>query len=240
MLIKDYFERCYVINLPHRSDRRRAMARELANAGMPLTLGKIEMMPGIRPASAPGWPGIGAYGCFLAHFAVLQRARQQGLANVLVMEDDLTIADSFRAIQESLVEQLRETDWGLVYFGHRLDARPKATPLQPWSEPVVTAHFYGVHARVFDRLIRYLELVQARPAGHPLGGPMHVDGAYSMFRAQNPDVLTLVAAPSLGWQRSSGSDITTAWFDRVPGLMQLANLARAAKQRLTLEKWVAH
>jgi hypothetical protein len=240
MLINDYFERCYVINLPSRTDRRRAMVRELDKVGMSLRPGKVEIMPGIRPTAAPGWPGIGACGCFLAHLAVLQRARQQGLANVLVMEDDLTIDESFPSLQERLVEQLEEVDWGFVYFGHRLGLKADGFPLHPWSEPVVTTHFYGIHGRVFDRLIDYLEQVRARPAGHSLGGPMHVDGAYTMFRAQNLDVLTLVAVPSVGWQRSSGSDVTTAWFDRVPGLTQLASLARAAKQWLPLGRSVGH
>jgi hypothetical protein len=240
MLIKDYFDRCYVINLPSRTDRRRAMARELEKAGMPLTPGRIEIMPGIRPTSAPGWPSIGACGGTLAHLAVLKRAREDGLTNVLVMEDDLAIADCFQTTQHRLVEQLQQTDWGFVYFGHVLDVKPRSMSLQPWSEDVLLAHFYGVHGRIFDRLIDYLEQTQQRPTGHPLGARMFIDGAYSMFRAQNRDIQTLVAAPNLGWQRSSRSDISTTWFDRVPGLMQLARLGRAAKQWFPLGRNVGH
>jgi hypothetical protein len=59
---------------------------------------------------------------------------------------------------------------------------------------------------------------------------MHVDGAYSMFRARRPDVVTLVASPSLGGQRSSRSDITAnRWYDRQPGLRLLSGLARKGK-----------
>jgi hypothetical protein len=237
VLIKDYFERCYIINLPNRTDRYRAMVRELNKVGMPPTPGRVEFVPGIRPGEAPpGWPNIGAYGGLLAHLAVLKRARQQGLANVLVMEDDLHFDDSFPAIQEWLAERLQDNDWGFVYFGHQLSLKADSLTLHPWSKDVPLAHFYGIHGQIFDRLIDYLEQTQLRPPGHPLGARTFIDGAYSMFRAQNQDILTLVAAPSLGGQRSSRSDITTAWFDRVPGLMQLASLARAAKQWLPLPR----
>lgn len=89
------------------------------------------------------------------------------------------------------------------------------------------AHFYGVNGRVLDRLVAFLELVMSRPPGHPDGGPMHVDGAFSTFRQQNPDVLTLAASPSLGWQRSSRSDIASnRWYDRTPVSRELVGLAR--------------
>ena len=59
---------------------------------------------------------------------------------------------------------------------------------------------------------------------------MHVDGAYSMFRARRPDVVTLISSPSLGGQRSSRSDITAnRWYDRQPLLRGLAGLARKGK-----------
>jgi hypothetical protein len=64
---------------------------------------------------------------------------------------------------------------------------------------------------------------------------MHLDGAYSTFRHQNPDVVTLIASPNLGWQRSSPSNISPRWFDRVPGLRQLAGAAKTTKTRL--KRW---
>ena len=36
-----------------------------------------------------------------------------------------------------------------------------------------------INAPAIGPLIAYLERMVARPAGHPEGGPMHVDGAYS-------------------------------------------------------------
>ena len=168
----------------------------------------------------------------MSHLGALKKARDEGAANVLLMEDDLEIDPNFSSLTDPLVAILRREPWGFVYFGHRLaDVAPSAAGelLVPYQGPIVTAHFVGVNGSVLPRLIDFLDTVLSRPGGHPDGGPMHVDGAYSTFRQQNPDVLTLVAQPNLGWQRSSKSDITTAWFDSVPGLNLLSGLARKMK-----------
>ena len=130
----------------------------------------------------------------------------------------------------------------MVYLGHYLTDRnlPKVDPngrspeaavlLKPYTLGIQTTHFYGVNGQILDRLIAFLEQLQQRPSGHPDGGPMHVDGAYSTFRAQNPDITTLIAEPNLGWQRISRSDINaSAWYDYLPLVRDVANAARGAK-----------
>lgn len=230
MKIMDFFDRAYVVNLPERKDRRTIMVRELEKAGMPLTANKTEIFPAIRPDDAGEFPSLGAWGCFLSHLTILKQAKEDRLANVLIMEDDLTISEQFRTDREVLVEQLRQTDWDFVYFGH-IEKTEETSPatLPPFFGPLQMTHFYGVNGKTFERLISFLEELQQRPGGHPDGGPMHLDGAYSTFRAQNPDVVTLIASPNLGWQRSSRSDIHSSWFDRVPVIKQLVAVARTAR-----------
>ncbi|MGQ9870912.1 glycosyltransferase family 25 protein [Leptodesmis sp.] len=231
MNILDFFERAYIINLPERSDRRQAITQNLKTVRMPLTPGKLEIFPAIRPTEANGFPGIGARGCFMSHLQILKMARQEGLSNVLIMEDDLLIKKQLQADQNSLIEQLRQADWGFAYFGHNKNIPSTSSTAQflPFSEEILTAHFYGVNGKFFDRLIHFLEMLQHRPPGHPEGGPMHLDGAYNAFRAQNPDIVALISIPNLGIQRSSRSDISPAWFDVVPVVSQLVNLARIAR-----------
>ncbi|MBD2020540.1 glycosyltransferase family 25 protein, partial [Leptolyngbya sp. FACHB-36] len=203
MKITEFFDRTFVVNLPERVDRRKDMVRELENAGMPLTPQSVEIFPAIRPETLDGFPSFGARGCFLSHLKILRQAKADGLNSVLVMEDDLTISEQFSATSANWMRQLQQTEWGFVYFGHIESVADATEPLTPFVGPLATTHFYAVHHRVLDRLIDFLELVQSRPPGHPDGGPMHLDGAFTTFRQQNPDVLTLIAAPNLGWQRSS-------------------------------------
>jgi hypothetical protein len=232
MKITDYFARTYIINLPTRSDRRRETVRMLRRVDLPMGPGRVAFFPAVRPSSAGEFESIGARGCFLSHLGVLKKARDEGAPNVLIMEDDLEIDPNFGPLTESLVSDLDKEAWGFVYFGHRLESvvRPPGYDLLvPYRGTIQTTHFLGVNGETLPRVINFLETLLTRPGGHPDGGPMHVDGAYSAFRQQNPEVRTLVAHPNLGWQRSSRSDICPRWFDAVPGLTTLAGFARMMK-----------
>ncbi len=235
MNLADHFARVYVLNLPDRTDRRRAMAAELERAGMPFAAGRVELVPGVRPAQAAGFPDRGVHGCFLAHLAALKRARDEAAGDVLVLEDDLAIAPDLQAHAPRFVERLRSAPWDIVYFGHPLElpAPPGGPALVPAPRTFEMLHFAGYSRRVLPRLVEFLEQVLARPPGHPDGGPMHVDGAVSTFWSRHADVIALVAAPSQGWQRSSRSDIRPAkWFERLPVVRNLAEGGRALKRRL--------
>lgn len=233
----DFFERAYAINLPHRTDRRQHIIRELEKAGMPLSANKVEIFPGIQPTQAKNFLSVGMLGCFLSHLTILKQAKKDGLANVLIMEDDLFFTKQLLKNQTAIVEQLQQRNWDFLYLGHEEDINSTSPfSICPPSVGVMKTHFYAVNSSLFDRLILFFEEIQQRPEGHPDGGPMSIDGAYSTFRARNPDVVTLIASPSLGWQRSSVSDITAnAWYDRVPAVKELANLAREFKQVLRRE-----
>lgn len=232
MKIFDAFERIVVINLPERVDRRREMVAELRKAGIAEHDPRLQFFAGIRPADAGLFPSRGARGCFESHLGVIAQALRDGLDSVLVLEDDLDLQPAACIAQPLLAGRLAQGGWDFAYPGHMLALPSREGPAQ-WHEtasPLVCAHFYALHRRVLRDLHRYLEECARRPPGHPQGGPMHVDGAYSMFRAFRPDVVTLVASPSLGGQRSSRSDIAAnRWFDRQPVVRSLAGLVRKGK-----------
>jgi glycosyl transferase, family 25 len=232
--MREYFDKVQVINLRFRADRRKEMTRELERHGMPPEPGKVEFFEAVRKETAEGFPTAGLHGCFLSHLGVLKRAKADGLSRVLVFEDDCQLTRRLGAYQGSIVEELRGQPWDLVYFGHVLDVGPvdpKATPrLSRYTQDIGLLHFYGVNHTVFDRLIEFLEASSRRPPGDPDGGPMSPDGAVSYFRSRNPDVVTLVAVPSLGWQRSSRNDNhPRPWAERIPIVRDLMDVARRAK-----------
>ncbi len=234
MHITEYFPKAYAINLKSRTDRRREMDRMLKRAGLADPPGWVEYFPGVKVDSAEGFPNAGARGCFLGHLGVFKKALDEGLPNVLVMEDDLEITPEFLDRADAIVDELRRREnWGFAYFGHILNDEPHHDPVVPLrlvTGPVSMGHFYALNGPVIPRLIEYFEAVLTRPPGHPDGGPMFNDGACSMFRERNPDVLTLVAQPNMGRQRSSRSDISAQWFDKLPGVGGLAGVARSVKR----------
>jgi hypothetical protein len=233
MKLNDIFDRIAIINLPERTDRRRQIAGELARCGLGLDAPGICLFPAIRPDGPGDFPSTGARGAYLSHLAVLRAARADGIRRLLVLEDDLVIDRSIATALPALAPKLARDDWEIAYLGH-LDARRSARPaLVETDAPQQCLHFVAIHARCFDPLIAYLEACLARPAGHPDGGAMHVDGAFSMFRARQPACRTLLALPSLGHQRPSRSDITdNRWYDRIGPLRGLAAAARTIKHRL--------
>lgn len=219
-----YFEHISIINLPDRVDRRREMESQLIKLGSVPEAGRVEFFPAFRPTAKDDWPSLGARGCFLSHYKVLKQARERKLRNILVLEDDCEFKPALVEFQQDIVRILSETPWDIVYLGHAARPLASGTPtLTPWQGPLMLAHLYAVNHTILDRLIAFLEQVMQRPEGHPDGGPQHYDGALTMFRAQNKDVITLIAAPNLAGQRSSRSDIHGRWFDRVPVLRTAVN-----------------
>lgn len=210
------FDRIAIINLPERGDRRRELRRELAALGTEVDGQRVRFIEAIRPAEAAGFPSIGAHGCFLSHLKTLRQARDEGVQRLLVLEDDVMFTAAMRAAGD-LLETLKAPDWRIAYLGHQL---PPLSGAQRWlecREPMQCLHAYALQAEVLPGLIEYLEACLQRAPGDPAGGPMHVDGAVSMWRLARPEQRTLRSSRSLAGQRSSRSDIIgPSWLDRLP------------------------
>lgn len=229
----------FVINLPSRKDRRRQFAAQLSRIGLSINDRWVRVHPAVRPETADGFPSIGARGCFLSHLTVLRTAVAENLGSLIVCEDDLDFSEDFPQRAQEVLGALRNARWDIFYAGHhglpdtlvpdlpgpmvRLDAHQR----------VVAAHFVVFRRSVLAPLVAYLDAILARPPGHAEGGPMHVDGAFSRFRADHPEMITLAALPPLGHQRASRTDIhALRWFDRLPMIRNAAGAARAASVRL--------
>lgn len=220
-----------VINLSHRTDRRTAMEAELDRVGW-----QAEFFPAIRPESPAGFPSIGARGCFLSHLAILKQARSSSVEHLVVMEDDLNFDRHFQERWPDVLTALTETKcWSLFYPGHTLgQMRPGLWPV-PHNAAIQCTHFMIFNHEALDKIIAGLETILSRPPGHPLGGPMHVDGAYSTIREQDPTLVTLYHTPSLGYQRPSKTDIgQQKWFDRIGSLQRAVELGRRLKSAIRL------
>jgi len=227
----NFFDKSYVINLPERQDRRKTIEWELKSSGVSLPSNKITLFPAFKPTDKGKFPSIGARGCFLSHLAVLIAARDEHLNNVLIIEDDLSFTNRFLKHQHIVANELQSLEWDFLYLGHIEVAKPtKTISFQKFTGSLQTASFLAINGRIIPHWVTFLEDVLNREAGHPRGGPMHVDGAYSTFRQQNSEVITLIAIPSLGFQRASPSDIAGQhWFDRLPVFKQLSSNTRRLK-----------
>lgn len=231
--LTDLFALTRVLNLPARTDRLREISAQLDVLGMPFVAGEVELLPAICPAEAAGFSNSAVHGCFLSHLEILRDARARGVANLLVIEDDLQVLPQDVETLYSMAEQLMERPWDIAYFGHSIPAPPTQAPgWVSFRGELRTSHFYAVHRPVFSPLIAYLEDCLKRPPGHPVGGPMEYDGALNMFRLWYPETVTLIAQPSLGGQRSSPSDIHPSGDRGITGVREAATFARLVRKSL--------
>lgn len=110
---------------------------------------------------------------------------RKGGANVLIMENDLEIDPGIAASTGPASETLGREAWESAHLGQILGDDPGGVaPMAPHQGRTQTTHFIDVVPRMVD----YLEQDLRHPPGHPEGGPMDVDGAYSCFKARCPDV----------------------------------------------------
>jgi hypothetical protein len=196
----------------------------------------VRIFEAVRPEAADGFPSIGARGCFFSHLGILREAVATGQDQILICEDDLDFSPNCLAQLPSLVASLKTADWSIFYGGY--GDPPLGTAIAPDLQRlnsyhgVSCSHFYAIRGRAIADLKDYLEAMLLRPSGDPQGGPMHYDGALSWFRKDHPHHITLAAAPPIGVQRSSRTDIhALRWFDRWPIVRSLASLLRRTRTR---------
>lgn len=231
----DYFDRVYIINLPHRADRRKEIEVQLKKVGLALNHPKVRLFDAIKPDAAGEFPSVGARGCFLSHLGVLKDAQLKQFKQILIFEDDLDLNKNFIEQSEKVLLSLTKNDWDIFYGDYRLFEALASDhdPIKKISAALRldTTNFLGIKNSVISPLVNYLEQMLARPPGHPLGGPMHVDGAYNWFRKDLPVYTTIIATPKLGFQRSSDSDIADlSWKNRLPFIKLIKKFIRKIKK----------
>jgi len=239
----EFFDKIYVINLQSRKDRLTEIIKQLECIGIDLPSNKIKIFEAIRPSRKDDWPAIGAKGCFLSHFGVLKDAQKNKYEKILVLEDDVNFVENFNDLIETTINQLNNTSWDILYGGYQksdaLDlailkvgqlSNIQSTIRIDSDINVVCSHFIAMNKSTVSLISDYFELILQRPNGHPKGGPMHVDGAYSWFRKTHPEIKTFISSPEVCYQRSSRTDIhDLKWYDSLPMFGLVTNLIRKIK-----------
>jgi glycosyl transferase, family 25 len=223
------FDQIRIVNLRERKDRHAEMVRQLVKVGL-ADDPRVEFFPAIVCDDPGPFRRKGSHGAFLSHLALLSAAAQAG-QSVLILQDDCDF------LTPEILQYRISGEWDIFYGGY-VASNPDDLP----NSDIIGAHFMGFSARAAlvarDYLNAYLTPdfpldaeASAQEGFDPAIRPP-IDGAFVWLRRAHPELVTQFAM--LGVQRASRTDIgDRPFFDQVPGLRQVAAVARRLRSQLT-------
>ena len=139
----DRIAKTVYINLDRRADRRAEIEAELLTISLSVErFAAIERKPG-------------ALGCGLSHVAVLQKAKQEGWENVLILEDDFTFLVDQPTFEQELTAAFDlQIPYDVIMLAY---GSTVSTPINSILSRVTNAQTtsgYLVHNRFYDALIQ--------------------------------------------------------------------------------------
>lgn len=194
--MREAFDRVVVISLRRRPDRLAALRAELAACDWPFAEPAVfDAVDGHAVPAPHGWTaGGGAWGCMQSHRQVLERAIQDGVGSVLVLEDDACFRPDFRSAVARFLAAV-PGDWDQLMLGGQ--HMGPADPVVPGVVRCRTCHRTHAYA-VRGAFLRELYRRWCGGTGHcdHVMGPLHRE-----HRAYAPD-------PFLVGQARGPSDIS--------------------------------
>lgn len=127
-IFNNYFDEVFLINLHRRKDRMQAVHKKLSSNGIKYTriegydgrLFNFGVNPDINGQTTPGY-----IACNLTHTSIVQRAKDDGLKNFLVFEDDIRIInDVSNKFKISVTDMEKDgIEWDMLFLGYFLVSR---------------------------------------------------------------------------------------------------------------------
>jgi GR25 family glycosyltransferase involved in LPS biosynthesis len=190
-MINEYFDKIYCINLDKRPNRWKDAQEEFKKHNL-----TVERFSGIvgNPNNIPTKIVPGHVGCVLSHYSIIKKASEEGLNQILILEDDAVFSEDLQPQFENYVKQVPK-DWDMLYFGgnHNNEPLQKITENVYKIHKTYTTHAYAVKKSVFPVVIKMFPKLNHE-----------VDVMYSIL--QN-SFECFVFKPHLAWQRNGYSDI---------------------------------
>lgn len=183
-----FFKDSYVINTAKREDRRQSFESMLLRANIGVVK-RFEAIVDIKDS---------AYGCAQSHLAIIRIAKERGLENILIFEDDAQFVESFSKQIEPALTELAQLDWNFFYLGGRMISPAKRISSNLARVGMVyTTHAYAVNHTMYDEILKYNH---SRDTA--------IDVYYANLTCHNPSYACL---PISVYQRPGYSDLIKGW-----------------------------
>jgi len=194
MILTDYFDKTFCINLDSRPDRWEEAQKEFEKHAF-----IVERIPGIEGSKInldfPLEIKEGAVGCALSQLFCFKYAKQLGLDSFLLLEDDIQFDENINELINQYNEEV-PSDWDMLYLGgqhfHGMNLKQVSEHVYK-CEYTLAAHSVAFKSTVYDRFIdKLIDITK----------PCDVHYAES-----HAEINAYVIIPHLTWQRNSYSDI---------------------------------
>jgi len=154
-MIFDYIEAAIYINLDYRIDRRLAAEYRFQELGLSVErfdAVKLDPIDIDNPENDLNWHK--KMGCTQSHFRCVKLAKERGLKNIWIMEDDVTFVPDFLSKAQYVINELKTTEWDMFFFG----GEPNRQSVPYSSHIVKTNGVYGTHSYLvnhtfYDKLL---------------------------------------------------------------------------------------
>lgn len=200
MVINDYFDHVYCINLDSRADKWGECIKIFEKHG--LVVERFSAIDGKKLAkSLRGVISPGEAGCSHSHLAIYHDMIARGFCNALILEDDVDFIPDLSETFDKALPVIPE--WDLLYLGGTHMVKPVKINeyFGKISKTFSTSH-YALTNEVAARLIDTVGKCQKQ-----------VDVVIS---DKQPDLKSYVFMPSIAWQRPTISDIHGIYVDYTP------------------------
>lgn len=212
--IYSMFDRVVCINLDRRKDRWASFSDRVKKVEWPFPpIKRFAAVDGKLLPPPTNWrSGQGAWGCMQSHRQVLERAIQDGVNSLLILEDDAFFVEDFERRAIDFLLRVPE-DWEGLMLGGQHVGQPRVTPIKV-SDGVVRCvnaqrtHAYAVRGNYMKDL--YQELCSK------LGHADHVMGPFAGKRRVYAPEVWLIGQGETKSDISGRNDKARLWEPPTP------------------------
>lgn len=191
MILNDFFDHIYCINLDRRPDRWKECVREFDR----VEITDVERFTAVdgnsihtKSVLLPGEVGI-----TLSNLNLLMDARKNSYERILILEDDIQFSENFVRDFDTWHSEI-PNDWQMLYLGGNLVGW-QPSPISDHvhlGKNILAIHALGLHASTYDSIISSINL------------NIQIDSTYS---EQSNNFNSYLMTPRMAWQRECYSDI---------------------------------
>jgi GR25 family glycosyltransferase involved in LPS biosynthesis len=191
MVLTDYFDKTYCINLDRRADKWDECLVEFNLHG--LTVDRFSAVDG-NVFNPTGGLKPGVIGCAMSHRRVIELAKGLKFKTVLILEDDVAFDPMLNYKFSEWYKEVPE-GWDMLYLGgnHNTKVIERCSPHLLKATKTQTTHAYALRDTVYDMILDRLNNID-----------FDVDVIYMEIQKKTN---AFCFTPRLAWQREGVSDI---------------------------------